>query len=74
MLPIETAGEATSTRAASTLFGAFVGRHAELYRSRGAAANRIHAAVRLVERRGDTVRDAGGIAAFFSELAGRNAV
>lgn len=73
MLPDEAFGKATQTRTASTLFGAFFGRHSELYRSGGATANRILATLRLVECRCDIIRDADRIASIFCQFSGRNA-
>lgn len=55
----ETVG-AEEEAGAPALSSALFGRHAELHSAGGFAADGLHAAVRLVERRGHTVRDVGG--------------
>lgn len=75
MLPIKTAGATTETGTgtASTVFGAFLGRYAKLHSARGVIKNGLHAALRLVERRSDSVRDGDRAAAVRRQFAGRNA-
>lgn len=73
MLPIKTAGATTKTGTASTVFGAFLGRYAKLHSARGVIKNGLHAALRLVERRSDFVRDGDRPAAVRRQYAGRNA-
>lgn len=54
--------------------GALAGGHAQLHSSRGVTAHGIHSALRLVERGGYPVRDAGRPPAFFCQHPARDSV
>lgn len=72
--PAEAAGKTTKTRATSTLSGSLAGRHAKLHSAGSTAAYRLHATVRLVERRRDPIRNVSGLAAVPGEYAFRHPV